>query len=59
MHHIVLMKVVDGAEHLFDRLGSVLLGELALVADTIEKFATGSKLGDDVELFLYCQSFKF
>lgn len=49
---IVLVKVVDGVEDLLYGLGGILLGEFALVADSIEEFAAGSKLRDDIELVL-------
>lgn len=52
MDDVVLVEVVDGVENLLDGLGGILLGELALVADSIEQFAAGSKLGDNVELVL-------
>lgn len=52
MDDIVLVQVVDGAENLLDRLGSILFSEFPLFADTIEKLAAGGELGDDVELVL-------
>lgn len=50
MNNIVAVKVVDSAEHLLDGLRSVLLCELALLADAVEQLSTGRKLRDDVVL---------
>jgi hypothetical protein len=40
MDDVVAMKVVYGAENLFDSLRGILLGELALLADTVEKLSS-------------------
>tara|TARA_R110002003_G_scaffold126_45_gene11810 strand:+ start:10827 stop:10955 length:129 start_codon:yes stop_codon:yes gene_type:complete len=37
---IVLVEVVDRIEHLSNRLGSVLLSELALLADAVKQLST-------------------
>jgi hypothetical protein len=34
--HIFAVEIVDGAEHLLDGLGGILLRELALLTDAIE-----------------------
>ncbi len=52
MDDIVLVQVVDGVEDLLERLGGILLGELAALADAVEQLAAGRQLGDDVELVL-------
>jgi hypothetical protein len=49
---IVGVEIVDGIEHLSNRLGSVLLGELSLLANAVEQLSTGRQLGDDVVLVL-------
>ena len=52
MDDIVLVQVVDRAQDLFDGLGRVLLGELALLANAVEQLSAGRELGDDVVLVL-------
>lgn len=52
MDHIVLVKVVDGAENLFDGLRCVLFCEFSLLADAIEELAARRQLSDDVVLVL-------
>lgn len=56
VNDVVLVQVVDGAEDLFYCLRGILLGELSLVADTIEQLATSSELGDNVELVLQARA---
>lgn len=46
------MKIIDSLQDLSDGLGGILLGKLALLADTIEKLAASSQLGHDVILVL-------
>jgi hypothetical protein len=48
----MLMKVVDRVEHLADCLCSVLLGELALLANAVEQLSSSRQLGHDVVLVL-------
>ena len=50
MDNLIFVQVVDGAEHLPDGLRSILLRELALLADTVKQLTAGGELGDDVEL---------
>jgi len=45
---IVVVEVVDGIEHLPNRLGSVLLCELALVANAVKQLAARCQLGHNV-----------
>lgn len=52
VNDFILVEVVDGAEHLLDCLGGVLLGKLALLADTVEQLAAGGELGHNVEFVL-------
>lgn len=52
MNNVVIVKIVDSAEHLLDCLRSILLGELSLVANSVKEFASGGQLRDDVELVL-------
>lgn len=63
MDDVVLVQIVDGIKDLLDGLGSILFGELPLLADTVKEFTTGGELSDDVELVLeeahqrqYCAS---
>ena len=53
MNDIVPVQVVDGLEDLLDGLGGILLGELSLLADTVEQLTACGKLCDDVELVLH------
>ena len=55
MDHLVLVKVIDRAQDLPDALRCILLSELALFADPVEKLAARSELGDDIELVLCTQ----
>jgi hypothetical protein len=52
VHDILAVKVINSSEDLFDSLRSILLGELALLADTIEQFPTSSELCNNVVLVL-------
>ena len=52
MNAVVLVEVVHCIEDLTDRLGSVLLSKLALLANTVEKLSSCRQLGDDVILVL-------
>lgn len=45
-----MVKIIDSLQDLSDGLGGILLGKLALLADTIEKLAASSQLGHDVIL---------
>lgn len=49
---VVLVQVVHCIENLTDRLGSVLLGELALLANAIEQLSSSRELSYDVVLVL-------
>jgi hypothetical protein len=42
VHHITLMEVIDGIEHLLDRLGSILFREFPAFADSIKQLSTCS-----------------
>lgn len=42
MDNVSVMEVVNGIQHLPDRLGGIFFCELALVANTVEQFSTGS-----------------
>ncbi len=42
------MEVVDGVKDLLDGLRSILLRELALLADAVEKLAASGQLSDYV-----------
>lgn len=52
MNDIVLVQVIDSAEHLLDSLRSILLGKLALLRNSIEQLSSSRKLRDDVVLVL-------
>jgi hypothetical protein len=52
VHDVVLMEITHCVEHFANDLGCILLGELSVLADTIEKLSSGSKLSDDVVLVL-------
>lgn len=52
MDDVVRVEVIDRIEHLTDRLGSILLGELALLANAVEQFSTRRQLGHNVVLVL-------
>jgi hypothetical protein len=49
---IVVVEIVDGVEDLTDRLGRILLRELALFADPVEQLSARRQLGDDVVFVL-------
>lgn len=42
MNHIVIVKVVNSLENLSDCLRRIFFRELAVFADPIEEFSTGS-----------------
>lgn len=48
----MLVQVINGAEHLSDRLGSIFLGELSLFADAVEELSASSQLSHNVVLVL-------
>ena len=52
MNNVVVVQIIDGFQHLSNGLGSVLLRELALFADTVEQLATRGQLGDNVVFVL-------
>lgn len=52
MDDVVLVQVVNGVEDLPDSLRGIFLGELAPVANAIEKLSSCGQLGDNVELVL-------
>ncbi len=52
MDHILSVQVIDGFKHLMDGLRGILLCEFALLANAIEQFSAGSKLGNNVPLVL-------
>lgn len=52
MNNVVLVEEVNSKKNLLDSFGGILLSELALFTDTVEKLATSGKLSNDVELVL-------
>ena len=52
MNAVVLVEVVHCIKDLTNRLGGVLLSELALFADAVEKLSSGRQLCHDVVLVL-------
>lgn len=52
VNNIPFVEIVDCLQDLSDRLGRILLCELALVAYTIEKLSTSGQLSDNVVLVL-------
>ena len=56
MNDIVVVEVVDGVEHLPNRLGSVLFCEFALVANPVEQLAAGRQLSHNVVFVLSCSA---
>jgi hypothetical protein len=52
MDDVVLVEIVDGSQDLLDGLRGVLLGELALFANTIEELSASRELGHNVKLVL-------
>lgn len=53
MDDVILVQVVNGVKNLLDSLRGILLGELAPVADTIEKLSSCGQLSDNVEFVLW------
>lgn len=53
VYYVPVVEVADGVEDLPDGLRSVLLCELALFADAIEKFTASGEFGDNVPFILY------
>jgi hypothetical protein len=49
---VVLVQIVDGVQNLFDGLGCVLFGELALLADPVEQLSSRRKFSDNVVFVL-------
>ena len=47
-----VVEVMDGFEYLSNGPNGIPLSELALLADAVKELATGSQLGDDIELVL-------
>lgn len=54
MDDVVLVQVVNGVKNLLDSLRGIFLGELAPVANTIEKLSSRGQLRNDVEFVLWC-----
>jgi hypothetical protein len=52
VNNVVLVEEIDSKKNLLDSFGGILLGELALFADTVKKLAAGSELRNNVELVL-------
>ncbi|GBE60051.1 ABC transporter ATP-binding protein, putative [Babesia ovata] len=52
VHDVLLVHVVDTAEHLLDNLRGVLLGEALSVDNFVEQFAAGVQLRDEVVVLL-------
>lgn len=52
MNNVVLVEKVDSKKDLFNGLSGILLGELALFTDTVEKLAARSELCNNVEFIL-------
>lgn len=52
MNDIVIVKIVDSLEDLSDGLRRVFFGELAIFANAIKEFSTGSQLRNDVVFVL-------
>jgi hypothetical protein len=53
---IVVVEVIHSVEHLPNCLSSILLRELALVADAVEQLAAGCQLGYNVVFVLPCSA---
>ena len=53
MNDIVEVEIVDSLKHLAYGLGSILLSELAVLADPVEEFSSSRQLGDYV-VFILC-----
>lgn len=56
MNNVVLVEEIDSKKNLLDSFSGILLGELALFADTVEKLAASSELCNNVELVLVDQN---
>ena len=54
--NVSLVQIVNCLEDLFYSLRSIFLGELALVADTVEQLAASRQLGHDVKFVLFVVS---
>lgn len=52
VHNVLAVQVIDGLEDVLHGLSGILFGELAIIADSVEELASGSELGDNVELLL-------
>ena len=52
MNNVVLVEKVDSKKDLFNGLSGILLGELALFTDTVEKLAARSELCNNVKFIL-------
>ena len=52
MNNVVLVEKVDSKKDLLNGLSGILLGELALFTNTVEKLATCSELCNNVEFIL-------
>lgn len=50
--NVVVVEVGNGLKHLPNNLRRILLGELSLLANPIEKLASLAELGDDIILVL-------
>lgn len=52
MNDILAVQVIDSPEYLLDSRGSIFFCELPLLADAVEKLATGRQFRDDVVFVL-------
>ena len=52
VNDVVVVQVIDSFQYLSNGLGSVLLGELALLADAVEQLTARGQLGYDVVFVL-------
>ncbi len=52
MDDVVLVQIIDGFHNLPDGLRGILLGEPALLGDSVEQLSTDRQLGDNVVLVL-------
>ncbi len=52
MDDVVLVQIVDGFHDLPDGLRGILLGEPALLGNSVEQLSADRQLGDDVVLVL-------
>lgn len=53
MDNVIVVEIVHSSHDLLDSLGSIELGKLSLVADSVEKLSASCQLCDDVKLVLY------